>query len=77
MHQSSKPCANLNGSDIAGCEQTCSGWNFDAVGASAFRDLRKLTLRAEDDDGFADMVRTVLEQNENTLKHLILGGGVQ
>ena len=52
-----------------------SGWHFDAVGVSAFRDLRKFTLRAEDDDGFADMgeVRTVLDQNENTLKHLILG----
>ncbi|KAH9476900.1 hypothetical protein JR316_0010816 [Psilocybe cubensis] len=51
------------------------GWHFDAVGVSAFRNLRKFTLRAEDDDGFADMgeVRTVLDQNEATLKHLILG----
>lgn len=51
------------------------GWHFDAVGVSAFRNLRKFTLRAEDDDGFADMgeVRTVLDQNEGTLKHLILG----
>lgn len=52
-----------------------SGWHFDAVGVSAFRNLRKFTLRAEDDDGFADMgeVRTVLDQNEHTLRHLILG----
>ncbi|KAF9480642.1 hypothetical protein BDN70DRAFT_856497 [Pholiota conissans] len=51
------------------------GWHFDAVGVSAFRNLRKFTLRAEDDDGFADMgeVRTVLDQNEHTLRHLILG----
>ena len=52
-----------------------SGWHFDAVGVSAFRNLRKFTLRAEDDDGFADMgeVRTVLDKNEHTLRHLILG----
>ncbi|KAF8647574.1 hypothetical protein AX16_006613 [Volvariella volvacea WC 439] len=51
------------------------GWHFDAVGVSAFTNLRKFTLRAEDDDGFADMgeVRTVLDANEGTLKHLILG----
>ncbi|KAF8154245.1 hypothetical protein B0H34DRAFT_661953 [Crassisporium funariophilum] len=51
------------------------GWHFDAVGVSAFRNLRKFTLRAEDDDGFADMgeVRTVLDVNEHTLRHLILG----
>ncbi|KAF8890753.1 hypothetical protein BD779DRAFT_1622465 [Infundibulicybe gibba] len=51
------------------------GWHFDAVGVSAFRNLRKFTLRAEDDDGFADMgeVRTVLDQNSRTLRHLILG----
>ncbi|PFH50376.1 hypothetical protein AMATHDRAFT_61202 [Amanita thiersii Skay4041] len=51
------------------------GWHFDAVGVSAFKHLRKFTLRAEDDDGFADMgeVRTVLDQNEGTLRHLILG----
>ncbi|KAG6818990.1 hypothetical protein H0H93_016585 [Arthromyces matolae] len=51
------------------------GWHFDAVGVSAFRNLRKFTLRAEDDDGFADMgeVRTVLDQNRGTLRHLILG----
>ncbi|KAF8800399.1 hypothetical protein BYT27DRAFT_7175403 [Phlegmacium glaucopus] len=51
------------------------GWHFDAVGVSAFRNLRKFTLRAEDDDGFADMgeVRTVLDKNEHTLRHLILG----
>lgn len=42
---------------------------------SAFRNLQKFTLRAEDDDGFADMgeVRTVLDQNQNTLRHLVLG----
>jgi len=52
-----------------------SGWHFDAVGVSAFRNLQKFTLRAEDDDGFADMgeVRTVLDKNEHTLTHLILG----
>ena len=52
-----------------------SGWHFDAVGVSAFRNLRKFTLRAEDDDGIADMgeVRTVLDQNQHTLRHLILG----
>ncbi|KAG5645140.1 hypothetical protein DXG03_006857 [Asterophora parasitica] len=52
-----------------------SGWHFDAVGVSAFRNLQKFTLRAEDDDGFADMgeVRTVLDQNRDTLRHLILG----
>ncbi|KAJ8519282.1 hypothetical protein ONZ45_g3757 [Pleurotus djamor] len=51
------------------------GWHFDAVGVSAFQNLRKFTLRAEDDDGFADMgeVRDVLDQNEHTLKHLVLG----
>ncbi|KAF9456903.1 hypothetical protein BDZ94DRAFT_1176681 [Collybia nuda] len=51
------------------------GWHFDAVGVSAFCNLRKFTLRAEDDDGFADMgeVRTVLDQNQNTLRHLVLG----
>ncbi|TEB20189.1 hypothetical protein FA13DRAFT_1743319 [Coprinellus micaceus] len=27
------------------------GWHFDAVGVSGFHDLRKFTLRAEDDDG--------------------------
>ncbi|KAF8991309.1 hypothetical protein BDQ17DRAFT_1255018 [Cyathus striatus] len=51
------------------------GWHFDAVGVSAFTHLRKFTLRAEDDDGFADMgeVRTVLDNNISTLKHLVLG----
>ncbi|KIY63496.1 hypothetical protein CYLTODRAFT_403166 [Cylindrobasidium torrendii FP15055 ss-10] len=51
------------------------GWHFDAVGVSAFRNLRKFTLRAEDDDGFADMgeVRTVLDVNKDTLTHLVLG----
>ncbi|KAF7318494.1 hypothetical protein HMN09_00358600 [Mycena chlorophos] len=51
------------------------GWHFDAVGVSAFNGLRKFTLRAEDDDGFADMgeVRAVLDRNAATLKHLVLG----
>lgn len=51
------------------------GWHFDAVGVSAFRNLRKFTLRAEDDDGWADMgeVRSVLDGNTATLTHLILG----
>lgn len=55
------------------------GWHFDAVGVSGFRNLRKFTLRAEDDDGFADMdeIRTVLDQNERTLKHLTLGAYLQ
>lgn len=54
---------------------TFSGWHFDAVGVSAFCSLRKFTLRAEDDDGFADMgeIRTVLDRNRHTLRHLILG----
>lgn len=45
------------------------------MGVSAFRNLRKFTLRAEDDDGFADMgeVRTVLDQNSSGLRHLCLG----
>ncbi|KAI0354203.1 hypothetical protein OH77DRAFT_517571 [Trametes cingulata] len=55
------------------------GWHFDAVGVSAFRGLRKFILRAEDDDGFADMgeVRTVLDQNQATLRHLTLGAYLQ
>ena len=55
------------------------GWHFDAVGVSGFRNLRKFTLRAEDDDGFADMgeVRTVLDVNEATLRHLTLGAYLQ
>lgn len=55
------------------------GWHFDAVGVSGFRSLRKFTLRAEDDDGFADMdeIRTVLDANERTLRHLTLGAYLQ
>ncbi|EJD04432.1 uncharacterized protein FOMMEDRAFT_82069 [Fomitiporia mediterranea MF3/22] len=51
------------------------GWHFDAEGVSAFRNLRKFTLRAEDDDGWADMgeVRNVLDNNESSLRHLCLG----
>src|SRR6201999_4401368 len=51
------------------------GWHFDAEGVSGFSNLKKFTLRAEDDDGFADMgeVRTVLDANAATLKHLCLG----
>ena len=52
-----------------------SGWHFDAVGVCAFTSLKRFTLRAEDDDGIADMneVRTVLDNNADTLKHLTLG----
>ncbi|RPD77281.1 hypothetical protein L226DRAFT_533277 [Lentinus tigrinus ALCF2SS1-7] len=55
------------------------GWHFDAVGVSAFSGLRRFILRAEDDDGFADMgeVRTVLDQNQGTLRHLTLGAYLQ
>ncbi|KAI0309909.1 hypothetical protein OF83DRAFT_1253057 [Amylostereum chailletii] len=51
------------------------GWHFDAVGVSEFKTLKRFTLRAEDDDGFADMgeVRTVLDANARTLTHLTLG----
>jgi hypothetical protein len=51
------------------------GFHFDAEGVSAFRSLRKLTLRAEDDDGYADWseITTVLNNNDKTLKHLTLG----
>lgn len=52
-----------------------SGWHFDAEGVSALRNLHKFTLRAEDDDGWADMgeVRLVLDNNQATLRHLCLG----
>jgi hypothetical protein len=42
---------------------------------SKFTSLKRFTLRAEDDDGFADMdeVRTVLDNNADTLTHLTLG----
>ncbi|KAH9953480.1 hypothetical protein BC827DRAFT_1146062 [Russula dissimulans] len=51
------------------------GWHFDAVGVSDFSSLKRFTLRAEDDDGIADMdeVRAVLDNNANTLTHLTLG----
>jgi len=51
------------------------GWHFDGVGVSGFHNLRQFTLRAEDDDGDADMseVRAVLDQNQETLAHLTLG----
>jgi hypothetical protein len=51
------------------------GWHFDAVGVSEFTSLTRFTLRAEDDDGIADMdeVRAVLDNNANTLTHLTLG----
>jgi hypothetical protein len=51
-----------------------SGWHFDAVGVSAFNSLNRFTLRAEDDDGIADMneVRTLLDNNTDTLRHLTL-----
>lgn len=46
---------------------------------SAFHNLHKFCLRAEDDDGFADMgeVRSVLDQNAGTLRHLTLGAHLQ
>ncbi|KAI0920644.1 hypothetical protein AcW1_002327 [Taiwanofungus camphoratus] len=55
------------------------GWHFDAVGVSAFCNLRSFCLRAEDDDGFADMgeVRTVLDRNAGTLRRLTLGAHLQ
>ena len=42
---------------------------------SKFQNLRKFTLRAEDDDGYADMgeVYNVLESNASSLRHLCLG----
>ncbi|KAJ7787130.1 hypothetical protein B0H14DRAFT_3893304, partial [Mycena olivaceomarginata] len=48
------------------------GWHFDAIGVSSFPSLRKFTLRAEDDDGFAPMaeIRAVLDHNARTLRHL-------
>ncbi|KAF9074356.1 hypothetical protein BDP27DRAFT_1416242 [Rhodocollybia butyracea] len=50
------------------------GWHFDAIGISSFTSLRKFTLRAEDDDGFAPMseIPLLLNTNLSTLKHLIL-----
>ena len=55
-----------------------SGWHFDAIGVSKFRNLQKFTLRAEDDDGSADMaeVRAVLDSNTQTLQHLCLGASL-
>lgn len=49
------------------------------ISQSAFSGLRKFILRAEDDDGFADMgeVRTVLDQNQGSLLHLTLGAYLQ
>lgn len=51
------------------------GFHFDACGISLFKTLKKLTLRAEDDDGYADWseITTVLDNNSKTLKHLTLG----
>lgn len=45
------------------------------MGVSAFKDLRQFTLRAEDDDGEADMgeLKQVLDVNESTLRRLCLG----
>ncbi|KAJ3988370.1 hypothetical protein F5890DRAFT_1492186 [Lentinula detonsa] len=50
------------------------GWHFDAIGISSFTSLRKFTLRAEDDDGFAPMseIPLLLDTNFPTLKHLVL-----
>lgn len=57
----------------------CRGWHFDAVGVSSFTHLSKFTLRAEDDDGFADIseLRLVLDSNASTLTHLTLGAYLQ
>lgn len=54
------------------------GWHFDAVGVSGFTSLRRFTLRAEDDHGFARIneVRTVLDNNNRTLTHLTLGANL-
>ncbi|KIJ41064.1 hypothetical protein M422DRAFT_172759 [Sphaerobolus stellatus SS14] len=51
------------------------GWHFDGVGVTNFTNLREFTLRAEDDDGDADMdeVRAVLDRNQETLERLTLG----
>ncbi|KAF8510457.1 hypothetical protein BU17DRAFT_77677 [Hysterangium stoloniferum] len=51
------------------------GWHFDGTGVSGFRNLRQFTLRAEDDDGDADMgeIRAILDHNQGTLVHLTLG----
>lgn len=55
-----------------------SGWHFDAIGVEHFSSLVKFTLRAEDDDGSADMgeIRMVLDNNEQTLRHLCLGASL-
>ncbi|KZV99980.1 hypothetical protein EXIGLDRAFT_639849, partial [Exidia glandulosa HHB12029] len=54
------------------------GWHFDAIGVEHFSNLVKFTLRAEDDDGSADMgeIRMVLDNNEQTLRHLCLGASL-
>ncbi|KAJ7835649.1 hypothetical protein B0H14DRAFT_2268438, partial [Mycena olivaceomarginata] len=41
----------------------------------SFPSLRKFTLRAEDDDGFAPMaeIRALLDRTARTLRHLVLG----
>src|SRR5262249_8203144 len=51
------------------------GFHFDACGISSFNVLQKLTLRAEDDDGYADWseITTVLNNNASTLTHLTFG----
>ncbi|KAF9646163.1 hypothetical protein BDM02DRAFT_296674 [Thelephora ganbajun] len=50
------------------------GWHFDAIGISSLNNLHSLTLRAEDDDGLADMdeLLTTLNTNSSTLTHLCL-----
>ncbi|KAF9784563.1 hypothetical protein BJ322DRAFT_1100263 [Thelephora terrestris] len=50
------------------------GWHFDAIGISSLNNLHSLTLRAEDDDGLADMAEllTTLNANSSTLTHLCL-----
>ena len=52
------------------------GAHFDAVAASAFSNLRKFTFCLDkDNEEEADLedIRAVLNRNESTLKHLVLG----
>ncbi len=59
--------------------RSSSSPSTDCPVQSAFSGLRRFILRAEDDDGFADMgeVRKVLDQNQETLRHLTLGAYLQ
>ena len=57
------------------CTNISAGWVSCEFHFSSFINLRKLALRVEDDGGFFDIeeICTVLDRNESTLKHLILG----